>query len=129
MDDNNHVYTIDSDHNQAVAFVGPINPPPYDVFIRDYIGDAGQEPSDPAFILSSPDILIRHVADVDLAAAAANGLTSIAFQQPRFDETNYLYLAVNNRGQFDLTNLFARFYWADPTSVLEFPNDWQKARP
>ncbi|OED37788.1 hypothetical protein AB833_22435 [Chromatiales bacterium (ex Bugula neritina AB1)] len=125
VDDNNHVYTIDSDRNQAVAFVGPVNPPPYDVFIRDYNGDTGEEPSNSAFILSSPDILVRHEADVDLAMAAVNGLTSIAFQQPRFNETNYLYLAVNNRGQFDLTNLFARFYWADPTTALDFPTDWK----
>lgn len=123
VDADNHVYVIDADFKRVVAYLGPL-PPPFDAYVRDYLGDDGVQPSDEGFILSSPDILVRHSPDVDLAAAAASGLTSYAFQQPRFDENNYVYLAVRNRGTHDINAVTARLYWADPGSPLEFPQHW-----
>lgn len=127
VDSYNHVYVIDSNLNRLVAFLGPLDPPPYDAFVRDHVGDTGVQPSSEGFVLSSPDLLIRHTPDVDLAAAESSGLNSIAFQQPRYDENNYLYLAVHNRGTHEMNNITAKIYWADPGTMLDFPTYWQES--
>lgn len=125
VDSDNHVYLIDSDLNRLVAYLGPLDPPPYDAFVRDHVGDTGIQPSSEGYVLSSPDLLIRHAPDVDLAAAASSGLNSIAFQQPRYDENNYVYLAVHNRGTHEMSNVTAKIYWADPGTALDFPEHWR----
>lgn len=124
VDSNHHVYAIDSGLNRLVAYLGPLDPPPFDAYLRDYLGDTGAQPSDDNFILSSPDILIRHENDIDLAAAATAGLTSYAFQNPQYDENNYVYIAVHNRGTHDVTNVAAKIFWADPATPLNFPDHW-----
>jgi hypothetical protein len=123
VDAANHVYVVDSDNNRVVAFLGPVPNRPFDAYLRDYVGDPGLEPSSATFTLSSPDILIRHLPDVDLAAAAAGGLESIAFQQPRFGENNYVYLAVRNRGTHPMTGVTARLYWSANVPP-QFPMGW-----
>lgn len=119
----NHVYTIDSDYERITAFSGPQDPPPFDVYLRDYVGDTGAEPSGD-LLLSSPDILIRHAPDLDLDVASSGELELFSFQQPRYDQNNYIYLAVRNRGTHEITNINAGFYWTDPGSSQLFPEDW-----
>lgn len=124
VDEEDRVFVVDSDYNRLVAYLGPVEEPPFDAYVRDYVGDTGVEPSSTDFVLSSPDILIRHHPDVDLTAAA-NGLDAYAFEQPRYGENNYVYLSVWNRGTQGIAGVGAKLYWADPARPLEFPADWR----
>jgi hypothetical protein len=105
VDNDNHVFVIDVDSDRVVAFLGPVDPPPFDAYVRDFVGDSGVQPSTSGFTLSSPDILIRHNPDVDLTVAASTGLEAFTFQQPRFDENNYVYLTVRNRGSHGIAGV------------------------
>ncbi len=125
VDDDTHVWVVDSDLKRVVAFLGPIDPPPYDLYLRDFLGDPGVQPSDDAWILSSPDMLARHAPDVDPDAAEAAGLESYAFQQVHTDEIAYVYAAVHNRGLLPATASSVRVYWAHASSPLDFPDDWE----
>ena len=124
VDDEDRVFVIDSDNNRLVAYLGGTEEPSFDAYISDYVGDSGDEPSADGFVLSSPDILIRHNPDVDLAIASSSGLSSYAFQEPLYEENNYIYIAVHNKGTQGISNVTARVYWTDPGSTLEFPDAW-----
>jgi virulence-associated protein VagC len=124
LDDEGRVYVIDSHTARLIAFLGADSVPPFDAYLRDYVGDPGNQPSDDAFVLSSPDILVRHAADLN-AATATSGLELIAFEQPRFDVNNYVYVAVHNRGAQPITGVTVKLYWADPATTLSFPADWK----
>lgn len=125
VDSQKRVFLIDSDKNVLVAYLGPLMPAPFDGYLCDYLGDFGTEPSDKKYMLSSPDILVRHQPDVDLTAALTAGLESYTFQQPRYDMINYVYAAVHNRGAQGITEGLLKLYWADPGGSLVFPNDWK----
>lgn len=125
VDARKRVYIIDAGNNSLIYFPGPGVPKPYDAVIHDYVGDSGAEPSNSAFVLSSPDIIVRHQPDVDIALAKQLGLTAFAFEQPRFNENNYIYVAVKNRGNHVMNNLNVKVYYADPGSALQFPEDWK----
>ena len=125
VDAQKHVYIVDSDNGSLIYFPGPGAPKPYDAYVRDYVGDDGTEPSNTTFFLSSPDILVRHHPDIDINLAKTNGLTSFAFEQPRFNENNYIYIAVRNRGNHLMYNVNLKAYWADPGSPLNFPEHWK----
>jgi M6 family metalloprotease-like protein len=121
------VFVIDSDAARLVAFLGSGTPMPFDLYVRDSLGDTGTQPSAPAFTLSSPDILVRHRPDVNLATAAQHGLGYYAFEQPRHDTLNYVYVMVRNRASAPATNSAVRLYWGDPSTPLVFPSDWREA--
>jgi DNA-binding beta-propeller fold protein YncE len=125
IDSAGRIFVVDSNLNCVVAFLGTSVGQPFDLYERDYVGDDGIQPSSSSFVLSSPDVLVRHQADVNLAAAAASGLESIAFEEPLYDRTNYVYVAVHNRGTHIASGSTARLYWADPGSALAFPADWK----
>jgi M6 family metalloprotease-like protein len=127
IDQDGRLFAVDSDNNQVLAFLGGGTPPPFDPFFRDYVGDPGSEPSNALYTLSSPDILVRHQPDVDLATAAAAGLESYAFQQPHFDENNYVYVTLRNRGTQPAADNFVKLFWYDPGSPSKFPADWKNA--
>ncbi|MEK6373548.1 MAG: hypothetical protein AABO58_12720 [Acidobacteriota bacterium] len=120
-----HVYIADGDRDAIIAFLGKDAPVPFNGWLRDYLGDTGAEPSDPSFTLGSPDILVRHAADVDIAAAQTAGLQSIAFEHPRFDQDNYVYVTVRNKGTQTLYDAVAKLYWMDPAGTLVFPGEWK----
>jgi len=126
VDAANHVFVVDSNYNRLVAFLGPEVAQPFDLYARDYLGDVGTQPSDAAFPLASPDILVRHAPDIDVAAAASTGLEAYAFEQPRYNENNYVYVTVRNRGTHVASNSHANLYWGDPGSPLAFPADWKE---
>ena len=125
VDAANHVFALDSDRRRVVAFLGPVATLPFDAYVRDYVGDAGEQPSSPKKVLSSPDVLVRYENDVDPAAPGTTELQLIAFEQPRFDRNNHVYVAVRNRGTQPITSLVAKLYWADPGSGMSFPADWK----
>lgn len=120
------VFVIDSDAARMVAFLGSGTPMPFDLYVRDYLGDTGTEPTATSFTLSSPDILVRHRPDVNLATAAQFGLGYYAFEQPRYDTNNYVYLMVRNRNSAPATNSAVKVYWGDPATPLVFPTDWKQ---
>ena len=63
--------------------------PVLDLFIRDYIGDNGTEPSIAVNVTNSPDIWSRRQPD---------GFTNQHHQTPKFQNTpNYVYVRVKNR--------------------------------
>jgi sugar lactone lactonase YvrE len=124
VDGGDRVFVVDSDNNHVLAFLGAGAPAPVDPFVRDFAGDPGDEPSNAAYLLSSPDILVRHQPDVDLAVAAASGLETFAFQQPRHDQLNYVYVAVHNRGTQTANDNFVKVFWYDPGTAGRFPEDW-----
>jgi len=126
LDADRHIYLVDSDRDAVIAFLGRDLPVPFDGWIRDYVGDSGHAPSDPSFTIASPDVLVRHSPDVDVAAARTSGLESIAFEHPRFDRDNYVYVAVRNRGTQELRDAVAKVYWSDPSGALTFPGDWHE---
>lgn len=124
VDTEDRVFVVDSDYMQLVAYLGPVDEPPFDAYLRDYVGDEGAEPTLSDILLSSPDILIRHKPDVNVAVAESIGLEAFAFQQPRFEENNYVYLAVRNRGSGAIVAPTASLYRADPGTSLDFPAEW-----
>ena len=127
VDTENRVFIIDAENNRLVAYLGPTKTPPFDAYIRDYVGDSGEQPSDSKYVLSSPDILIRHKRDVDLAAATTIGLQSYVFQQPLYDANNYVYLAIRNRGSHGVAGVMVKLFWGDASgqNQLNFPSDWK----
>jgi hypothetical protein len=125
VDGDGRLFAVDSDNNTVIAFLGAGVAAPFDAFVRDYVGDTGAEPSDDQYLLGSPDILVRHEPDVDLAAAAVSGLEGYAFQQPRYEQLNYVYVAVRNQGTQPATDNFAQVYWFDPGSAGKFPANWK----
>nr|WP_225937277.1 hypothetical protein [Myxococcus sp. RHSTA-1-4] len=120
------VFVIDSDAARLVAFLGSGGPVPFDLYVSDFLGDTGTEPTGASLTLSSPDILVRHRPDVNLATAAQHGLGYYAFQQPRHGVNNYVYVMVRNRGASPATNSAVRLYWGDPATPLVFPGDWSE---
>lgn len=121
------LFAADSDRNAVIAYLGRGTPVPFDGWIRDYVGDTGAEPSASAFKLASPDVLVRHLADLDLTAANAGGLEIQAFENPRYDNDNDVYVAVRNRGTQDLRDAVALLYWTDPAGNMAFPADWKSS--
>lgn len=126
VDTAQRVIAVDSDANDLVAFLGAGRPPPFDFFVRDFVGDNGSEPSNASFTLSSADLLVRHHPDIDLANPPAGGLESFIFEDPIYNRPNYVYVAVHNRGTQPATDGIARLYWVDPASGLHFPADWNQ---
>ncbi|MUH35800.1 hypothetical protein D9O36_08115 [Zobellia amurskyensis] len=125
VDANKKVYVLDSGNGSLIHFPGPGVPKPYDAYVRDFSGDYGAEPSNLAYLLDSPDILVRHNPDVDLELASNLGLEAYAFQQPRFDRNNYVYVAVRNRGIHPINNVGMKLYSTDPGLPLDFPEFWE----
>lgn len=95
------------------------------LFVRDYIGDDGTEPSMPLIELSSPDIVVRRAPDVDPVIAERDGL-EVAFpsQQILSNSNNYVYIAVRNSGAADALGAVVQLFSASQGSSLSFPDDW-----
>ena len=125
VDASNHIFVVDSQLNTVIAFLGPGTAQPFDLYVRDFLGDDGTQPSSSSFFLQSPDLLVRHHPDIDLTAAATAGLESYFFEQPDWERTNYVYVGVRNRGAHLAPGSTVRLYWADPGSALAFPANWK----
>lgn len=93
-----------------------------DVFVRDRLGDDGSVPD--AFTSQSPDIIVRQVPNA--APTLAGG--PIDEQTPPSDPVaadtpNYVYVRMRNRNATDASNVVARVYWAEASTVI-VPTDW-----
>lgn len=129
VDDLGRLFVVDAGLHRVVAWLGPDAPKPFDLYVRDFLGDVGVEPSTEidGFALSSPDIVVRHAPDVDPAALGPTGLQSFPFEQPRYDRENYVYVELANLGPLQSVPAQLHLYWADPASGLVFPDDWNEA--
>jgi M6 family metalloprotease-like protein len=127
VDAGHHVFVLDSNARTVVAFLGPVAALPFDAYVRDYAGDTGKEPTGSKLALSSPDLLVRTESDLDVSQPGTTELELFAFEQPRFERDNYVYVAVRNRGTQPISGVTAKLYWADPGSALSFPADWHAA--
>lgn len=119
VDARGRVLVVDSDAARVIAFLGSTVPPAYDLYVRDYYGDAGAQPFTGP-VLFSPDILVRSQPDVDTGA----GLDGYLFDPPRPGQDSYAYVAIRNRGTQIASGAVVRFYWADPSGAMAFPADW-----
>jgi len=59
VDAKERVLAVDSDNGWVLAFLGVQAPKPFDLYVRDYRGDDGTEPSDKNQQVQSPDLLVR----------------------------------------------------------------------
>ncbi len=125
VDEFGRIYVTDSDRSHIISYLKIRSSRKFDLYMRDHIGDAGKSFMDDDFVLSSPDILIRHEADVDVQEAAEKGLESYTFQLPRYGYKNYVYVALRNKGTQPALDNFVRLYWYDAKGSGLFPSKWK----
>jgi serine protease len=96
-----------------------------DVYIRDFVGDAG-EPHAGA-ISASPDIILRPtpVANPQVAFGAGSGTENDATlgSTAEIGQDNLIYVRVLNQGGSAATNVEATVFWA-PVATLVTPDLW-----
>ncbi|MBS2024333.1 MAG: NHL repeat-containing protein [Deltaproteobacteria bacterium] len=126
VDAQDHIFIIDSVAQWLTAFLGAAAGRAFDLYVRDYIGDTGIEPSN-GDTRKSPDLLVRKHPDVDVAHPPAGGLESISFEPLQTGQDAFVYVAVHNHGRQPSPPAAVRLYWGDPNSKLEFPADWKGA--
>ncbi len=100
--------------------------PVHDLYIRDYVGDEGVEgPSDQVYS-RSPDIIVFNnpLGNPEAVLASPEAMTRNDLGEPvEYGQVNYVYLRVQNRGEFHSVSGRAKVYWADP-SALQSPFYW-----
>jgi hypothetical protein len=101
-----------------------------DIWMRDnpdsdvgLVPTTGRRPAYPPYThWTSPDIKV-------IAAPLANpqmDFAGAAEVDPIFNQDNYVYLCVRNRGTQDATNVSVSLYYADPSTTLSFAGgDWR----
>jgi serine protease len=96
-----------------------------DVYIRDFVGDAG-EPHTGA-ISASPDIILRPtaVANPQAAFGAGSGTENDATlgYTAEIGQDNFIYIRVLNQGGSPAANVEATVFWS-PVSTLVTPDLW-----
>ncbi|MEJ2403319.1 MAG: S8 family serine peptidase [Candidatus Thiodiazotropha sp.] len=96
-----------------------------DIYIRDFVGDAG-EPHMGA-ISASPDVILlpAPVADPQLAFGAGSGTESsnTLGHEAMAGQDNYLYVRVLNQGGSDATDVEVTLFWSE-VSTLVTPDQW-----
>jgi serine protease AprX len=81
----------------------------------------GRRPAYPPFAhWTSGDIKVVAAALVDPQA----DFEGVAEVEPIFNQDNFVYARVRNRGTHDATGVQVRLYYADPSTSLSFPHDW-----
>jgi hypothetical protein len=98
-----------------------------DVYIRDFVGDAG-DPHTGA-ISASPDIILRPTAVANPQAAFGEGSgtenSSTLGYEAEAGQDNFIYVRVRNRGGSAATNVDATVFWS-PVSTLLTPDLWTR---
>lgn len=92
--------------------------PEVDVWLRDDIGDSGDEPFTGAVFWESPDIEL-------LDASGAPAAHARFVPGARF--SNRVRVTVRNRGTSTARNLQVYLYWADPATSIPFPSEWRSS--
>jgi hypothetical protein len=127
VDAQDRVFAVDSDSNHVLAFLGAGVPAPFDPYMRDYIGDVGNEPSDANFIISSPDILVRHQADINITSAAILGLNYFRVSRAAPWPKTITFMSRCTTGAFKRPpTISSKLYYYDPNTPGVFPTDYQQ---
>ncbi|HEV2756491.1 MAG TPA: S8 family serine peptidase [Actinomycetota bacterium] len=96
-----------------------------DVYIRDFIGDAG-EPHTGA-VSASPDVILQPnaVANPQASYGAGSGTenSSTLGSTVEFGQNNFIYVRVLNQGGSPATNVSVTVYWSQ-VATLVTPNMW-----
>ncbi|MDJ0619647.1 MAG: S8 family peptidase [Calothrix sp. MO_192.B10] len=96
-----------------------------DIYLRDFVGDAG----DPHIgsISASPDIILRPTTVADPQATYGEGSgtenSNTLGYKAEAGQDNYIYVRVRNRGGSPATNVVATVYWAEVSSLVT-PDLW-----
>lgn len=110
--------------NLKAIFNTVLNAAP-DVFMRDFVGDAG-DPHLGAVSLS-PDIIVRKTLVVDpqvsFGAGSGNENSAVLSDPVESGQDNFVYVRALNRGGSAATNVQGMVYWA-PVASLVTPNLW-----
>lgn len=117
------VFVTDLARNQLIALLGG-GVAGADVYVRDFVGDDGIEPTAPTIALTSPDIVVRSAPDISLTDAERLGLHTFPSEEPRAGADNFVYVAVRNRAALPANSVAVQLFSAEPTSALRFPTDW-----
>ncbi|MCB9434486.1 MAG: S8 family serine peptidase [Ardenticatenaceae bacterium] len=96
-----------------------------DVYMRDYIGDTGEEPSTDRILYWSPDIIARKNAVTDIVAAfgGENWDEPNLGENIEYGQPNYIYVRLQNRGDLSEDDAKVQLYWAKMSTFLH-PLTW-----
>lgn len=99
--------------------LGALPPPAVasaDLFSKDTDDDIGNEVNNESSVFYlSDDIWIRNSND---------GVTNQEHQNPKGEQTNYVYVRVRNKGCSPSTAANVKLYWAKASSGLSWPSPW-----
>jgi hypothetical protein len=98
-----------------------------DLYLRDYVGDAGNPTS--GTVSQCPDIIVRQaaVANPQVAYGAGSGTENddTLSQDVDAGHDNYIYVRALNRGGSAATNAAVDVFWSPPATLVT-PNMWHK---
>jgi serine protease len=98
-----------------------------DLYLRDYVGDAGNPTS--GTVSQSPDIIVRQaaVANPQGTYGAGSGTENddALSQDVDAGHDNYVYVRLLNRGGSVATNVAVDVFWSPPATLVT-PNLWTK---
>jgi carboxypeptidase T len=92
-----------------------------DLYVRDYLGDSGREPSSGG-LSTSLDIIVRKDPVADPAAAFANPAVDPGSDKVEIGNDNYIYVRVHNQGG-QVAEAAVRVYFA-PLTTSCAPASW-----
>jgi hypothetical protein len=101
-----------------------------DVYVRDYVGDKGDQHT--GAINASPDIILQQakVADPQKSFGEGSGTenSNTLGHTAKTGQDNYIYVRVRNRGGSIAKNVGVKVYWS-PVSTLVIPTLWTPLDP
>jgi serine protease len=96
-----------------------------DIYIRDFVGDAGNPHN--GSISDSPDIILLKAAVANPQASFGAGSGTENFDtlgsEAEFGQDNFIYVRLLNRGGVGANNVTATVYWSPPATLVT-PNLW-----
>jgi len=100
-----------------------------DVYARDFVGDDGSTGPSAAPLWMSPDIIVRQSPTANHQAAYGEGSgheddTNLC-EQVQTGHDHHVYVRVRNRGGIDATQVLARVWYAEASTLL-LPQYWKK---
>lgn len=95
-----------------------------DVYLRDHVGDPGDQPSAGSLSLS-PDIFLRHQPDPkeDFAEGTGTEDSITLGYEALAGQDNFVYVRMRNRGGLDAAEVSAEIYWSE-VATLVTPDQW-----
>ena len=94
-----------------------------DIYVRDSLVDTGLVPT--AQVGQSPDILVVTVAPGNPDVAFGNLADDGPPRDVRPDQTNYVYVRLQNRGGAAAATAQATVLWSEPSTMLD-PSTWHE---